>query len=52
MFDAGTFFTVDSSRFPAAPVSHTDGAAEGLHQNDARGYLEGPKGRSQQQAVK
>jgi len=48
---AGAFFTVSSHRFPATLVSSTNGAAEGLHRNGAPGYLEGPKGRAQQQAV-
>lgn len=43
LFGAGTFVTVISSRFPAMLVSSTSGVAEGLHQNDASGYLEGPK---------
>lgn len=43
LFSAGTFVTVIASRFPAMLVSSTSGVAEGLHQNDASGYLEGPK---------
>lgn len=43
LFGAATFVTVIASRFPAMLVSSTSGVAEGLHQNDASGYLEGPK---------
>lgn len=43
LFGAGTFVTVISSRFPAMLVFTTNGVAEGLHQNDTSGYLEGPK---------
>lgn len=43
LFGAGTFLTVISSRFPATLVSSTNGMAEGLHRNNASGYLEGPK---------